>query len=371
MTTPQLHINQSKINHVALVIDASVSMTRHRAAVIAVADGLIKHLATKSQELDQETRVTVYTFGDDYRCLIFDKDVMRLPSIKDLYEIDGNTALIAATMKSQNDLAQTAQLYGDHAFLTYVITDGQENVSRWSTVFGGNGQRVYHEKSSAYTLGEITAELRTRLVELPDNWTVACLVPNADGVRDATKYGFPTDNIQIWDTTSKDGVLDVGKVITEATDTYMQNRALGVRGSKTMFAKMGAADLNLGAVKQAGLRRLPKDRYEVLAVLAANDGEAIKTFVEEKTGRSYVTGTAYYELMKTEKIQPQKAVLVRDKKSGVVYTGQHARDILGLPANQEMRVKPDVNPKYRVFVQSTSLNRKLVAGTKLLIVNPV
>lgn len=365
-----MHISQSKINHVALVVDASYSMRPHRAAVIAVTDGLIKHLATKSQELDQETRVTVYTIGDDYKCLIFDKDVMRLPSIADLYQVEGNTALIAATMKSQDDLAKTAQMYGDHAFLTYVITDGEENVSRWSTVFGGDGQRVtYTSRHSKYTSDQIKQMLADRLNGLEENWTVACLVPNQMGVRYAESYGFPRDNIQIWDTTSKDGVLEVGKMITEATDNYMIARASGIRGSKTMFAKMGAADLNLGAVKSAGLRRLPKDKYEVLAVLSANDGAAIKDFVEEKTGRPYVTGSAYYELMKTEKIQPQKSVLVRDKKSGVVYTGQHARDLLGLPANQEMRVKPDVNPKYRVFVQSTSLNRKLVAGTKLLLVS--
>lgn len=363
-----IHINQSKINHVALVIDASFSMDKHQKAVIAVADGLIKHLAAKSQELDQETRVTVYTFGDDWRVLIFDKDVMRLPSIKDLYKIDGNTALIAATMKSQDDLAKTAQMYGDHAFLTYVITDGEENVSRWSTVFGGNGQRVrYTTTASKYTDHEIKKMLADRLNGLEENWTVACLVPNQMGVRYAESYGFPRDNIQIWDTTSKDGILEVGKVITEATDTYMTNRDLGVRGSKTMFAKMGAADLNLGAVKQAGLRRLPKDKYEVLAVLAADDGAAIKEFVERMTGKPYVTGTAHYELMKTEKIQPSKKVLVRDKKSGVVYTGQHARDLLGLPSDREVRVKTDENPKYRVFVQSTSLNRKLVAGTKLIL----
>jgi len=370
VTSIARQLAQSKINHVALVLDASVSMRRHRDAVIAVTDGLIKHLAKTSQELDQETRVTVYTFGDDYRVLVFDKDVMRLPSIKDLYEIDGNTALIAATMKSLDDLEKTAQMYGDHAFLTFVITDGQENVSRWSTVFGGTGKRVrYVSEPARYTENQIKQQLADRLTNLAENWTVACLVPDRAGVLDAQSFGFPADNIQIWDTTSKDGVLEVGKMITEATDTYMTNRSLGIRGSKTMFAKMSAADLNLGAVRQAGLKRLPKDKYEVLAVLAANDGEAIKDFVEDKTGRPYVTGTAYYELMKPEKIQPQKAVLVRDRKSGVVYHGQHARDLLGLPSDREMRVKPDTNPKYRVFVQSTSINRKLVAGTKLLLLS--
>lgn len=363
-------MSQNYINHIALVLDSSTSMTGHTHELIAVADGLIKHLAVKSQELDQETRITVYTFDDDVNCVIFDKDVLRLPSIKTLYRAEGNTALIAAAMKSQHDLAQTAQMYGDHSFLTYVLTDGQENVSRYSTVFGGDGKRRYYftGERTRYGVNDLTKMLRDKLTGLDENWTVACLVPNARGVRDAESYGFPRDNIKIWDTTTADGVVEIGEIIRTATDTYMVNRSKGIRGSKTMFA-MGADQLNRDAVKQAGLKELPKDKYNVLAVLTADDGAAIREFVERQTSTPYVTGTAYYELTKTEKIQPQKGILVRDRKSGRVYQGQHARDILGLP-NYEVRVKPEQNPKYRVYVQSTSVNRKLVAGTKLLVLSP-
>jgi hypothetical protein len=34
------------------------------------------------------------------------------------------------SLKSLDDLEQTATLYGDHAFLAFVLTDGQENSSR-------------------------------------------------------------------------------------------------------------------------------------------------------------------------------------------------------------------------------------------------
>lgn len=363
-----MHISQSKINHVALVIDASISMGKHAKAVIAVADGLIKHLATKSQELDQETRVTVYTFGDDWRVLIFDKDVMRLPSIKNLYKIEGNTALIAATMKSQDDLAKTAQMYGDHAFLTYVITDGEENVSRWSTVFGGTGQRVlWTTTASKYTDHEIKQMLSDRLRGLEENWTVACLVPNQMGVRYAESYSFPRDNIQIWDTTTKDGILEVGKAITEATDTYMTNRSLGIRGSKTIFAGGAAVVNNANINARQGFKQLPKDRYELHTVIDNYD-LTIRPYVAYVTGRPYVTGTAYYQLTKPEKIQPQKEILVRNRRSGRVYKGQDARALLNLP-NEEVRVKPEDNAEFQIFVQSTSVNRKLVPGTKLLVMN--
>jgi len=33
----------------------------------------------------------------------------------------------------------------------------------------------------------------------------------------------------------------------------------------------------------------------------------------------------------------------------------------------DVRVRPDYNPLYDVFVQSTSTNRKLLRGTKLLL----
>lgn len=109
---------QNYINHVALVLDASSSMSHLSRKVVEVADQQIAYLARRSQELDQETRVTVYVFADKVECVIYDKDVLRMPSLKQMYRAGGMTALLAATLKSQRELAQTAQLYGDHSFLT-------------------------------------------------------------------------------------------------------------------------------------------------------------------------------------------------------------------------------------------------------------
>ncbi|KPC83312.1 hypothetical protein ADL27_47255, partial [Streptomyces sp. NRRL F-6602] len=104
-------------------------MSRLSGKVIEVADQQIAYLARRSRELDQETRVTVYVFANKVECVIYDKDVLRMPSLKQLYRVGGMTALLAATLTSQRELAQTAQLYGDHSFLTFVLTDGQENAS--------------------------------------------------------------------------------------------------------------------------------------------------------------------------------------------------------------------------------------------------
>lgn len=60
--------NQNYINHVALVLDASSSMSRLSGKVIEVADQQIAYLARRSRELDQETRVTVYVFANKVEC---------------------------------------------------------------------------------------------------------------------------------------------------------------------------------------------------------------------------------------------------------------------------------------------------------------
>lgn len=337
---------QNYINHIALVLDASGSMSHLQSQVVKVADGLIAHLAQRSKELDQETRVTVYIFGDTVKCVIYDKDVLRLPSLAKHYRISGMTALIDATLKSQDDLALIPEPYGDHAFLTYVLTDGLENMSK--------------NKPST---------LAARLHSLPDHWTVAVLVPDQSGKHEAKKFGFPADNVAIWDATTVRGLSEAGETIRTATENFMAGRAQGIRGSRSLFAT-DASVVNKGTIQAAGLKPLPTDKY-VLVPVAPQPPEKygqpilIKEFVEGCNHR-YQVGKAFYKLSKPEKIQGNKQLAVVEKKTSKVYTGAGARDLVGLP-DMEVRVKPDENPDYDIYVQSNSVNRHLVVGTKLLL----
>lgn len=333
-------MKQNYINHIALVIDSSLSMRHLAPEVIKVADGQTTYLARRSQELGQETRITVYVFADTVQCLIYDMDVLRLPSIADLYRPNGNTALIDATIKSQQDLAHTATLYGDHAFLTYVLTDGEENRS----------------KNRPQALTEA-------LSHQPDNWTVACLVPDQRGKFEAKKFGFPADNIAIWDATNAQGVAEVGETIRQATDTFMTQRTAGIRGTRSLFST-GTDALNAQTVAAAGLQELHRKSYLMLQV---NEVVPIRLWVERQ-GYIYQLGKAYYQLTKPEAIQPGKAIAVQHKLSGKVYVGAAARTVIGLP-DMEVRVKPSFNPDFDVFVQSTSVNRNLMPGTKLLLLS--
>lgn len=331
-------MSQNYINHVVLVLDASSSMHPHRSELVRVADGQIKYLARRSQELDQETRVSIYSFNDTVECLIYDKDVLRLPSISSLYRPGGMTALIDATTKSLEDLSKTATLYGDHAFLTFVLTDGQENASR------------IHPN-----------DLVNHLNSLPINWTVACLVPDQRSVWEAKGFGFPPENVAVWDAQSAAGVAEVGETIRKATDNFMDNRAKGVRGTRSLFST-GLDAVNTQTVHST-LTPLDKRAYDLIPV---HQDSAIRDYIQSR-GLHYSIGKGFYQLTKREEIQPQKNIAIREKRTGEVYWGDAARDLLGLPRDISVKVTPDINPEYDVFVQSTSVNRKLLKNTDVLV----
>ncbi|MFF8382185.1 vWA domain-containing protein [Streptomyces kanasensis] len=340
---------QNYINHVALVLDASSSMSRLSHKVVEVADQQIAYLARRSRELDQETRVTVYVFADKVECVIYDKDVLRMPSLKQLYRVGGMTALLAAALKSQRELAQTAQLYGDHSFLTFVLTDGQENASHRCP--------DSPTKDPRELVSAVSEMIETQGV----NWTLAVLVPDQMGKREAMQCGFPKDNIAIWDATSTQGLEEAGQVIQQATEKFMVGRTKGIRGSRAVFST-GAEAVNKETIKAAGLTPAKPSAYRLIPVTR---DAAIRDWVVE-SGHTYHTGGAFYQLSKSEKIQARKQIAVLEKKTDRVYTGDEARSLLRLP-DVEVRIKPDHNDDFTIFVQSTSVNRKLVPNTRLLL----
>ncbi|MGW7433374.1 vWA domain-containing protein [Streptomyces sp. NPDC054861] len=339
---------QNYINHVALVLDASSSMSHLSRKVVEVADQQIEYLARRSRELDQETRVTVYVFADTVECVIYDKDVLRMPSLKQLYRVGGMTALLAAALKSQRELAQTAQLYGDHSFLTFVLTDGQENASHRCPDAPATDPRA------------LVAAVAEMAATQEQNWTLAVLVPDQMGKREAMQCGFPKDNIAIWDATSTQGLEEAGQVIREATEKFMVGRTKGIRGSRAVFTT-GAETVNQDTIKAAGLTPVDPSAYQLIPVTRDT---AIRDWVVE-SGHTYRSGSAFYQLNKSEKVQARKQIAVLEKKTDQVYTGPEARTLLGLP-DAEVRLKPDHNDDFTIFVQSTSVNRKLTPHTRLL-----
>jgi len=93
---------------------------------------------------------------------------------------------------------------------------------------------------------------------------------------------------------------------------------------------------------------------------------SIKDFVKAQ-GIAFATGSGYYELTKAEDISPGKQIVVQEKRSKAFLTGDKVREVLGIPANaKKYKLDPAVADDFVVFVQSTSHNRVLEAGTHFL-----
>ncbi|MFJ8038955.1 VWA domain-containing protein [Kitasatospora sp. NPDC096147] len=353
-----------KVNHVSLVVDKSGSMRQHEAQLIRVVDEFVKGLQEESDRLGHETRISLYAFDHEVHNLVWDMDVKHLPSLQGLYRVDnGATALIEAAVKSVDDLKNIWEGYGEHSFLQVVVTDGEENASGFTEI----GSMHVHLPAGrgASVLRSWTERIHGAMAALPEHWTSAILVPNSLAKRTAQEYGFPAGNIAIWDADSTEGVEEAIGTVKSAATSFLRGREKGVRGTKNLFA-MGQ-DLQADEVN-ATLDALDPGAYILVPV---DEQLPIRQFVTT-AGHPYRTGCAYYELSKREKIQAGKQLAVAEKDpatgrmTGRVYSGPAARRLLGLPA-AETTVKPGDNPNFTVFVQSTSVNRKLVPGTKLLV----
>lgn len=362
----KLTVPTNIINHVALVLDGSTSMASLERKTVQVADEWIKRTAKSSQDLGQETRVSVYLFGHIVECLIYDMDALRLPSIKSLYKIAGNTALLDATLQAITDLEQVPTrftqvqearhgtpevAYGDHGFLVWVITDGEENAS-------------YVGDAAMRKLGS-----------LPDGFNVGALIPDRRHLtRDIDRlvgYGFKRENISSWETTQQ-GISDAMDRVHDATVGYMNLRSTGVKTSAGLFTP------DTSHLTQRDLSKVPSlgpGQFRMYPVAGTDIDPSdrkkwpeISAFVEAQTGVAYVLGQGFYQLTKPEEVQPQKKVAIYQKKGHKVYVGAEARKLLQLP-DYSTRVNPAVHPDYDIFIQSTSVNRKLVPGTTLLLLS--
>lgn len=137
------------------------------------------------------------------------------------------------------------------------------------------------------------------------------------------------------------------------------------RGLAEIFASLGstrAVETKYVAAVRDGLIPVPPTRFQVLTVPFTTD---IKGFVLS-TGANFQKGRGFYEFTKSELIQENKEVVLRDRNTGDLFSGEDARNMIGLPFGERGVVKPTFFNQYEVFIQSTSSNRKLIKNTKFL-----
>lgn len=109
------------------------------------------------------------------------------------------------------------------------------------------------------------------------------------------------------------------------------------------------------------LKNCPPAKYQIIKI---NNDCYIKDFVIS-SGLKFKTGKGFYEFTKPEIISDKKEVVLMHKSTGNLYEGTAAKKILNITSG-DTRCKPSKLPDYKIFIQSSSWNRKLIANTSFL-----
>lgn len=342
--------------YVSILLDESSSMSHLTRTVIEQCNIQLRGLRAEAQRTGIETLVTVarfdypkntYSAGDHCaRVIIPPTNVLGVREITPGdYSPRGNTALMDAVSELID--FQSQQPYAkelDTSFLFFVMTDGQENGSRFMT-------------PAAFAA-------KIKLNQGTDRWTFAFQVPPGDK-HYVTRLGVHEGNVTEWEGTVA-GLRGATIQTMSGTQTYFNSAAAAPIG-KAVSSSAFYVNTDLSGVSAKQVAKKLDDVSDRLKDYVVAKEATVKEFVEAKTKKPYVIGAAYYQLMKPEKVQPQKQVLIQEKGKKAVWGGPEARALIGLPANAHAKVTPGNHANYDIFVQSASVNRKLPRGTKVLV----
>jgi uncharacterized Zn finger protein len=134
-------------------------------------------------------------------------------------------------------------------------------------------------------------------------------------------------------------------------------------GSKSMSSTKKSSTKKSGITETSStehtdeLRPSPPSRFQVFEV---DENCGIKDFCA-KMGITFAIGKGFYEFTKPEIIQDNKEIILMDKVTKELYEGSTARIIAGIGPNEKAKIKPSKLEKYRMFIQSKSPNRILIA----------
>lgn len=148
-----------------------------------------------------------------------------------------------------------------------------------------------------------------------------------------------------------------GKKALQAYSDHLVSSGLMTRGLSTMYGAMaGVKTLEVTHGSKGS------DKYKVFNVAA---DARIDEFFASK-GFTYEKGKGFYQFTKPVLVQGYKEIIVVNKKTGEIFANTQARKLMGLPTDADAEVRPAEHTDYLCFIQSTSMNRKLIAGTKVL-----
>ena len=333
-----------QVQYVSFVLDYSGSMAGLATALEKGYENELKRIRENAKEKDIETFISIYVFGDNIQ-----KTVCQVSSTSPLadkirYKNMGMTALYDAIGYAIDDFTvlSNKRSFENSALLVIVLTDGAENASVKYRNSIGSLIQASNARGNITTSIRCPASVKPRMVSI----------------------GIPEDNISVWDGSEKE--LKMSEVQTcSGIDAYYGARSRGLTSTSNFYQP----DTNFSPTT---LKRNVSDvthKFLLGAISRSWDGKQIRDYVERelRPGETYEKGNAFYELTKKETVQAHKEIVIRDVSTGKMYSDDDARDLLGLPVGQEIKVIPsNYTGKYELFIQSSSVNRKLVGGTKLL-----
>lgn len=327
---------RKKINHILFVFDRSGSMDSIWNKTTDVLNEQLAALKKEASKHKMETRLTLVSFDNEFDVIIDNKDISEVNPLPYNWSYARDmTALMDAVTFSAGRLKINPR--SDYSVVVMTWTDGNENASQCSPSGFSN--------------------LMQKL-QGTDRWSFVFHTPK-QGVKFLKQLGVPEGNIRVWDSSDK-SIKEMSQHTNSSMSTYYSNRARGITSTKKFFT-------NLGSVKKTTIKKELDDVSTDYKLLTTSKEEVIKDFVELKTKKEYHVGAAYYQLMKAEKVQSHKRLLIMDKQTSKIYGGTEARQLVGLPDNMDAKVEPGNHAGYEIFVQSTSVNRKLPRGTKVLV----
>lgn len=329
-------------NYIGFINDHSGSMRDIRYAALNDYNANIDAIKAAATREMQDTIVSVVGVGIT-KCTGQVERQVTLSNPHVLYPmtdwvIDGGTPLYDGIGNMIEMLREVPDVNKkDVSFLIMVTTDGIDEHSR-----------LY----SINSLSNVIKELQNT-----GKWTFVFRVPKKYSIKDILKLGVPENNIQQWETTDA-GMRDSTVITTQAVDNYFTTRSSGATSSNSFYA-------NASAVNVAALEDI-SSKVSLYVVPIESNGIEIRDFIL-KHRMTYLKGSAFYQLTKTEaRVSHAKLILIRDRDTGKVFSGKDARKMIGLPTDRNARLHPGDHKNYDIFIQSESVNRKLVGGTGIL-----
>ena len=169
-------------------------------------------------------------------------------------------------------------------------------------------------------------------------------------------------NVDGWDTRDRTSMTQVGQRHSRGVTRFMSARRTGQKSVKNFFAEINVGRQSINEVKR-NLVPEPSDRFRMLTV---DKARKIKDFIESKN-LVFEKGRVFYQLNKPEIVQSYKEILLQDKNDPrIFYGGDQVRRVLGIPEGREGKVSPGNLGEWNVWIQSTSVNRNLLAKMKVL-----